>query len=310
MGIWPVRRDGHGWEDLAAAEEAVRSGVVLVVYPEGTRSRDADLGAFHTGPFRLAAAAGARVLPIAVAGTERILPVHGRLHRAPIEIRWCPPLDVTDADGAARAAAERAREMISDRLVVPALARPGRAWTRAARLASSPWGPVAVFAWALAEGVSWPLVAEMPLVLLATAATRRSPRLILAAAAGSVAGILTTWWSVQHGIMPPAPLTTPRMHSTAATQLAADPGAAFAAQAINGIPVKVYAAAAGGTHLPLPDLLLAVWPRALRIVVVGSLAWLTGLRLRRYLQPVLGVLQVLALLVFAVALPDVVRSWR
>jgi 1-acyl-sn-glycerol-3-phosphate acyltransferase len=307
-GIWPVRRGGSGWEDLAAAADAVRAGVVLVVYPEGTRSRDGALGEFRTGAFRLAALTGARVLPVAVAGTGHVLGVHGRLRRGPLELRWGQPLEVRP--GEVGAAALEARRRIVQRLDRPAVARPGRAWARAATLAARPLGIALVFAWALAEGVSWPLLAEMPLVLLAVAARRRALPLVLAAVAGSVGGILLTWWLTSHGIDPPAPFTTPHMEATASAQVAADPTRAFLAQTVDGIPVKVYAAAAGHLRLSLADLLGAAWPRAARIAAVGSLAWLTGSVLRRYLQPLLGVLQVAALVAVPFVLAQVVAPWR
>jgi 1-acyl-sn-glycerol-3-phosphate acyltransferase len=307
-GVWPVRRGGSGWEDLSAAADAVRAGVVLVVYPEGTRSRDGALGEFRTGAFRLAALAGARVLPVAVAGTGHVLGVHGRLRRGPIELRWAELLDV--APGGAEAAAAEARRRIDRRLGRPAVARPGRVWARAAALARSPVGVALVCAWALAEGVAWPFVAEMPLVLLAVAANRRTALLVLGAVAGSVGGIVLTWWLTSHGVDPPAPFTTPRMEAAAAAQLAADPTAAFLAQTVDAIPVKVYAAAAGHLNLPLPDLLAAVWPRAVRIAAVGAVAGLAGSALRRYLQPVLGVLQVGVLVAFPFALGKVVELWR
>jgi 1-acyl-sn-glycerol-3-phosphate acyltransferase len=134
--------------------------------------------------------------------------------------------------------------------------------------------------------------------------------LVLGAVAGSVAGIVLTWWLTAHGIDPPAPFTTPRMEAAAAGQLAADPAAAFLAQTVDGIPVKVYAAAAGHQNLPLPDLLAALWPRAARIAAVGALAGLAGSSLRRYLQPVLGVLQVGVLAAFPFVLRQVVELWR
>jgi 1-acyl-sn-glycerol-3-phosphate acyltransferase len=307
-GIWPVHRGGSGWEDLAAAADAVRAGVVLVVYPEGTRSRDGTLGEFRSGAFRLAALAGARVLPIAVAGTGHVLGVHGRLRRGPVELRWGPPLEVPP--GEVDAVAAEARRHIALRLDRPAVARSGRAWARAARLASSPVGVALVGGWALAEGVSWPFLAEMPLILLAVAARRRAPLLVLAAVAGSIGGILVTWWLTAHGVDPPAPFTTPRMEATAAAQIAVDPTAAFLAQTVDGIPVKVYAAAAGHLHLSLADLLTAVWPRVARIAVLGSLACLAGSTLRRYLQPLLGVLQVAAIVAVPFVLAQVVALWR
>lgn len=160
MGVWPVRRDGHGWSDLAAAQDAVRRGGVLVVYPEGGRSRDGRLGDFHTGPFRLAARAGARVLPVALVGTDRVLPVHGRYARGPIEARWGTPIPVEEP----ATAADAAHRQIADRLTDdpgPLQPRPGRVWSRNTALASSRAGLSLVFAAAAAEAVSWPLTGDV-----------------------------------------------------------------------------------------------------------------------------------------------------
>ena len=56
-----------------AAANAVRSGLHLVVFPEGTRSPDGHLAAFKKGPFFLAKQTGAPIVPVAIAGTERLL---------------------------------------------------------------------------------------------------------------------------------------------------------------------------------------------------------------------------------------------
>lgn len=56
-----------------AAAEAVRSGLHLVVFPEGTRSRDGHLSTFKKGPFFLAEQTGAPIIPVAIAGTEQLL---------------------------------------------------------------------------------------------------------------------------------------------------------------------------------------------------------------------------------------------
>jgi len=307
MGVWPVRRDGHGWSDLAAAEDAVRRGVVLVVYPEGGRSRDGRLGDFHTGPFRLAARAGARVLPVALVGTDRVLPVHGRYARGAVEARWGVPIPVGDPVTAADAAHRRIAERLTDGPPAP---RPGRVWSRNTALASSRAGLLLVLAAAAAEAVSWPVMAEVALVVLAVTATRRTPALIAACAVGSVCGVALTWWLVRHGFSPPAPLTTARMHEAAAAHLADDPGTAFLHQTVNGIPVKVYAAAAGAQDLPLGDLLTSLWPRVGRIALVGSAAGLLGLGLRRFLRPALGVVLAVGACVFTAGLASVIGQWR
>ncbi|MEM1029644.1 MAG: lysophospholipid acyltransferase family protein [Myxococcota bacterium] len=51
-------------------------GMPVMIFPEGTRSKTADLLPFKDGAFRLAVDAGADVLPLAVAGTRDALPKH------------------------------------------------------------------------------------------------------------------------------------------------------------------------------------------------------------------------------------------
>ncbi len=58
---------------IAAAAEALRSGLHILVFAEGTRSKDGRLGAFKKGPFFLAADTGAPIVPVAVSGTERMM---------------------------------------------------------------------------------------------------------------------------------------------------------------------------------------------------------------------------------------------
>ncbi|MFM5951148.1 MAG: lysophospholipid acyltransferase family protein, partial [Micrococcales bacterium] len=55
IGTFPISRDGDGLAELMRAKELVLSGVVLVLFPEGTRSNDGKVAEFHTGAFRFAA---------------------------------------------------------------------------------------------------------------------------------------------------------------------------------------------------------------------------------------------------------------
>ena len=59
---------------VAAAAKALEQGLHIAVFPEGTRSRDGHLGAFKKGPFFLAKSTDALVIPVAIAGTQRLLP--------------------------------------------------------------------------------------------------------------------------------------------------------------------------------------------------------------------------------------------
>jgi len=72
----PVERGGKrdaAQASVKAAAEALRSGLHIVVFPEGTRSKDGRLAAFKKGPFYLAMETQAPVVPIAISGTQTLL---------------------------------------------------------------------------------------------------------------------------------------------------------------------------------------------------------------------------------------------
>ena len=72
----PVER-GHRREaaqaSVTAAADALRSGLNILVFPEGTRSKDGRLSIFKKGPFFLAQQTLAPIVPIALSGTERMM---------------------------------------------------------------------------------------------------------------------------------------------------------------------------------------------------------------------------------------------
>jgi 1-acyl-sn-glycerol-3-phosphate acyltransferase len=58
---------------VEAAAEALRSGLHIIVYPEGTRSPDGRLSTFKKGPFFLAQETQAPIVPIALSGTQTMM---------------------------------------------------------------------------------------------------------------------------------------------------------------------------------------------------------------------------------------------
>jgi len=81
---WYLRLGGHVPVDrgnraqalgsLHAAAGLVRSGTSLIVFPEGTRSRDGRVQPFKKGPFALAQEAGVPVVPVAISGSGAVTP--------------------------------------------------------------------------------------------------------------------------------------------------------------------------------------------------------------------------------------------
>ena len=78
---------------LAAGARAVRNGLLLGVYPEGTRSPDGRLYRGKTGLARMAMSTGVPVVPVAMIGTDRVQPIGRVLPRlARVGVRIGTPL--------------------------------------------------------------------------------------------------------------------------------------------------------------------------------------------------------------------------
>ncbi len=58
---------------LNAARKKLVNGTSVVFFPEGTRSRDGELGLFKKGAFRMALDLGLPILPVTIRGTRAIL---------------------------------------------------------------------------------------------------------------------------------------------------------------------------------------------------------------------------------------------
>jgi 1-acyl-sn-glycerol-3-phosphate acyltransferase len=82
---------------VAAAADALHSGLHILVFPEGTRSRDGRLSAFKKGPFFLAQQTMAPVIPVALSGTQKMMQ-KGSVAITPgvARIQLLPAIDPTD----------------------------------------------------------------------------------------------------------------------------------------------------------------------------------------------------------------------
>ena len=80
LGAFPVRRGKGDTAALDTARSIVESGRILGIFPEGTRSRNGQLGRAKSGAALIAAQTGAMVIPVAIkAKDQRIRPFHKTL---------------------------------------------------------------------------------------------------------------------------------------------------------------------------------------------------------------------------------------
>ncbi len=85
LGMIPVDRD-NPLEAIDLLNEAARGGSSLIVFPEGTRSRDGQLLPFKKGPFIAAIHLKLPIVPVACVGTSAIMPKGGYLSIVPGEV--------------------------------------------------------------------------------------------------------------------------------------------------------------------------------------------------------------------------------
>lgn len=106
-GQVPVERAGRsrdGADPLAQAKQIVSDGLAVVIYPEGSLTRDPGFwpmrGKF--GAVRTALDAGIPLIPVASWGAEKILPRYGKISLFPrkdVHILFGAPLDLSEFQG-------------------------------------------------------------------------------------------------------------------------------------------------------------------------------------------------------------------
>ncbi len=85
----PMEREGALKSSLRAAAEALRRGYHLLIFPEGTRTRDGEIHAFYPTAGYLSLTNGVDVLPVFLGGTHEALPPGQTLPRqADLEVRF------------------------------------------------------------------------------------------------------------------------------------------------------------------------------------------------------------------------------
>ncbi len=120
---WHLRYTGHllvdrariGTVTLLQVAGLMKRGHSLIVFPEGTRSRDGRVGPFKGGLFLMAVEAGLPIVPVAIRGSRHVM-LKGRLMTCPgdVSVSVHDPIPTCGMGrDDVRALAVRAREVVT-----------------------------------------------------------------------------------------------------------------------------------------------------------------------------------------------------
>lgn len=99
LGAFPVHRGQLDRKALRQAERVLAEGLALIMFPEASRSKNAQLKPAFSGSALIALHSGAPILPVAITGTERMKGATWWLHRPQITISFGSPFYLPSVNG-------------------------------------------------------------------------------------------------------------------------------------------------------------------------------------------------------------------
>ncbi len=100
VGAFPIKREALSKSTIKQALGILRAGNALVIFPEGTRSRNGEIGRGGSGVVWLAKATGASIIPSKISGTGRAWGVNSGIVRPyPVKVVFGKSLELSDLKG-------------------------------------------------------------------------------------------------------------------------------------------------------------------------------------------------------------------
>lgn len=120
-GAFPVRRFEADLGALRKATEVLQQGGVLVMFPEGTRSRQRQLQMGHPGTALIALRGGTPIVPVGISGTEeirfpRVILNLLRLRRVQVRLAFGDPFFLTNVTRISSEEVSRCTDLIMHRI--------------------------------------------------------------------------------------------------------------------------------------------------------------------------------------------------
>lgn len=116
FGSFPVKRGGVDREALRLAEHWLQQGISLIMFPEGSRSRNAQMQPALPGAALIASRLGIPILPVSISGTDKLKKLGWCLrHRPRITVTIGKPFTPPPADG--KLTREQRNRLINDIMI-------------------------------------------------------------------------------------------------------------------------------------------------------------------------------------------------
>jgi 1-acyl-sn-glycerol-3-phosphate acyltransferase len=121
---WHLKRTGHMLVDRARPDRKsifewgarlTSNGLSLIIFPEGTRTRDGRVGPFKRGGFYIAVTAGLPIVPVSIVGSRHVM-LKGRLATYPGHVRVVihDPIETAGlSEDDVRSLSERVRQVVA-----------------------------------------------------------------------------------------------------------------------------------------------------------------------------------------------------
>ncbi|HEY2517110.1 MAG TPA: lysophospholipid acyltransferase family protein [Polyangiaceae bacterium] len=125
---------------FSECRHALKHGLSIMLFPEGTRSKDGGVAPFKEGAFQLAIEEGAPILPVAIAGTQRCMAKNTmRLGKARAIARILEPIETR---GMGEADVDALRERVERRIRAAAAELEAELMGRSAAAVAAEWAAV------------------------------------------------------------------------------------------------------------------------------------------------------------------------
>jgi len=93
FGAFPIERDGRGFAGIKETLRRLKRGEVVLIFPEGRRTTDGQLGVVRPGIRTIAVRSGATIVPVAIEGSYHSWPRWRKLpRRGVIHVHFGEPL--------------------------------------------------------------------------------------------------------------------------------------------------------------------------------------------------------------------------